>query len=104
MRRSGNRAVPFRLLYHPSVLTEDLPAVHPDVRARIRRALRERVALRPAHYGRALRGTLKNLWSLRVGDYRIIYTIEAHDVLVLRIGHRREVYRSASRRSLTGEE
>ena len=104
MRRSGNRAVPFRLLYHPLVLSEDLPTVHPDVRARLRRALRERVALQPARYGKALRGTLKGLWSLRVGDYRVIYAIDEDDVLVLRIGHRREVYRSASRRLPTTEE
>ena len=104
MRRSGNRAVPFRLLYHPLVLSEDLPTLHPDVRARLRCALRERIALQPAHYGKALRETLKGLWSLRVGDYRIIYTIEEGDVLVLRIGHRREVYRSASRRSPTTQE
>ena len=36
-----------------------------------------------------------DLWRLRVGDFRIVY--EIHDdvllVLVLRIGHRREVYR-----------
>jgi len=36
-----------------------------------------------------------NLWRLRTGNYRIVY--EIHDdrliVLVLRIGHRRDVYR-----------
>ncbi len=104
MRRSGNRAVPFRLLYHPLVLSEDLPTLHPDVRARLRRALRERVALQPTYYGKALRGTLKGLWSLRVSDYRIIYRIEEDDVLVLKIGHRREVYRVASRRHPSTQE
>ena len=36
-----------------------------------------------------------NLWRIRVGDYRIVY--EIHDdrllVLVVRIGHRKDVYR-----------
>ena len=34
-------------------------------------------------------------WRVRVGDYRIVYAIEDGDlvVLVLRIAHRREVYR-----------
>ena len=34
-------------------------------------------------------------WRIRVGDWRIIYTIEDREliVLVLRIGNRREVYR-----------
>ncbi len=35
-----------------------------------------------------------NLWRIRVGDYRIIYSIEdtIHIVDISRIGHRREVY------------
>lgn len=39
----------------------------------------------------------ENLWRIRVGDYRIIY--EIHDdrllVLVVRIGHRKDVYRGS---------
>ena len=36
-----------------------------------------------------------NLWRVRVGDYRIIYTIEDGRLLVLvvKIGHRGDVYR-----------
>ena len=36
-------------------------------------------------------------WRVRTGDYRIIYEIRDNEllVLVLRMGHRREVYRSA---------
>lgn len=34
-------------------------------------------------------------WRVRTGDYRILYEIfdEQRQVLILRIGHRREVYR-----------
>lgn len=41
-----------------------------------------------------LRGT-ENQWRIRVGDYRIIYEIDDDKrvVTILRIGHRREVYR-----------
>ena len=36
-----------------------------------------------------------NLWRIRVGDYRLVYTIEDDRliVLVVKIGHRREIYR-----------
>jgi mRNA interferase RelE/StbE len=36
-----------------------------------------------------------DFWRVRVGDYRIIYQIEDNKLLILvvRIGHRREVYR-----------
>jgi mRNA interferase RelE/StbE len=34
-------------------------------------------------------------WRVRIGDYRIVYEIEdaTRTVLVLRIGHRKEIYR-----------
>ncbi|MET3140364.1 MULTISPECIES: type II toxin-antitoxin system RelE/ParE family toxin [unclassified Arthrobacter] len=37
-------------------------------------------------------------WRIRTGDYRIIYEIRDQEllILVLRVGHRREVYRSTS--------
>ena len=36
------------------------------------------------------------LWRVRQGDYRIVYSIDdsQKNVTVLRIGHRREIYRS----------
>ena len=36
------------------------------------------------------------LWRIRQGDYRVIYGIDDHQhlVTVVRIGHRREIYRS----------
>ena len=47
------------------------------------------------HAGSALKGEFAGLRRIRVGDYRIIY--EADDgvllILVVRIAHRREVYR-----------
>ena len=36
------------------------------------------------------------LWRIRQGDYRIVYSIDdsQKNVTILRIGHRREIYRS----------
>jgi mRNA interferase RelE/StbE len=36
------------------------------------------------------------LWRIRQGDYRIVYAIDddAHIVTVVRVGHRREIYRA----------
>jgi mRNA interferase RelE/StbE len=64
---------------------------------RIAKFLYERVGRLndPRQIGEPLQGTLIGLWRYRVGDYRVICTLE-HDrlvVLVLRIGHRREVYK-----------
>jgi mRNA interferase RelE/StbE len=60
--------------------------------------LRERVAVLddPRSIGQALKGSqLGNFWKYRVGDYRIVASIEddALRILVVRIGNRKDVYR-----------
>ncbi len=40
-----------------------------------------------------LKGQFAGLRKYRVGDYRVIYAILREDVLVLRIGHRKDVYK-----------
>jgi mRNA interferase RelE/StbE len=49
----------------------------------------------PRRFGHALTGDRKGLWRYRVGDYRIVASIEDDHfiVLVVTIGHRREIYR-----------
>jgi mRNA interferase RelE/StbE len=49
----------------------------------------------PRQIGQRLQGTLSEFWKYRVGDYRLICSLEDDRfvVLVLRIGHRREVYK-----------
>jgi mRNA interferase RelE/StbE len=58
--------------------------------------LRKRIATteNPRRFGKPLTGDLKGLWRYRVGDYRIVAAIEEHRfvVLVVTVGHRREVY------------
>ncbi len=55
----------------------------------------DEMASNPRAKGKALSGSLGELWRYRVGDYRIICEIqdEKLTVLVVRVGHRREVYR-----------
>jgi mRNA interferase RelE/StbE len=40
-----------------------------------------------------LKGKFAGLRKYRIGDYRVIYAIIGDDCLVLRIGHRKEVYK-----------
>ena len=77
---------------------QDLAGMDKPAARRITAFLRERVALLddPRSIGEALKGSeLGAFWKYRVGDYRIIASIEdgALRVLVVRIGNRREVYR-----------
>ena len=44
-------------------------------------------------FGKPLRYSLKGARSLRAGDYRVVFAIERDDVvLIVKIGHRRDVY------------
>jgi len=49
----------------------------------------------PRRSGHTLRHDLAGLWRYRVGDWRLVCRIEdsTETILILRIGHRREVYR-----------
>lgn len=76
----------------------ELSKLDPPVARRILGFLHDRLATLedPRSIGEALKGsTLGTFWKYRVGDYRIIASIEDNEVfiLVVRIGNRRDVYR-----------
>jgi mRNA-degrading endonuclease RelE of RelBE toxin-antitoxin system len=50
----------------------------------------------PRRVGAPLRAELEGVWSARRGTYRVLYRIEEtnRQVIILRVGHRRDVYRS----------
>ncbi len=75
----------------------ELAKLDPPIARRILQFLRQRVAklADPRSIGEALHGSeLGEFWKYRVGAYRLVCSIEDGRlvVLVLRIGHRREVY------------
>lgn len=77
---------------------KDLAKLDKQAARRITTFLRERVAMLddPRSIGEALKGSrFGEFWKYRVGDYRIISSIEdgALRILVVKIGNRREVYR-----------
>ena len=73
----------------------DLSRIDKQHAKRIVRFLKDRVAPDPRASGKALAGELSGLWRYRVGHYRIICDIQDFTVrvLVLRIAHRKDVYR-----------
>ncbi len=79
---------------------KELAALDKSVALRIIAFLRERVAAleNPRSIGEALKGSkLGVFWKYRVGNYRIIASIEdgTMTILVVRIGNRKEIYRKA---------
>ena len=82
----------FEILYHPAVVREDIPGLNHDIKERLRTAIENRLTRAPEDYGKPLRGELRSLWSLRVGDYRVVYRIEQKRVKVIQIAHRKDAY------------
>jgi mRNA interferase RelE/StbE len=77
---------------------KELAKLDKPIAKRITVFLRERVAVLddPRSIGEALKGSkLGNFWKYRVGDYRLISSIEDGTlrILVVKIGNRRDVYR-----------
>ena len=76
----------------------ELDKLDPQVARRILRFLRDRVTTGledPRTLARPLKGsTNETLWRYRVGDYRIIAIVEDTNlrVLVVKVGHRSEIY------------
>jgi len=75
---------------------KELSKLDPQIAKRILHFLKSRLAKQkdPRELGEALKGSrLGDFWKYRVGDYRIIASIQDNTVciLVLRIGDRKEV-------------
>jgi mRNA interferase RelE/StbE len=76
---------------------KQITKLHREAQRAIIRFLRERLAgtENPRLWGKPLQGEKRGLWRYRVGDYRLICDIqdERITVIVLQVGHRKDVYR-----------
>lgn len=83
----------WKVVYKASV-KKDLKKISKDIQYIIRRAIEDKLMDDPLKFGTPLRKNLKGYFKLRVGDYRIIYSISKKSVTVhvIKIGHRKEFY------------
>lgn len=58
----------------------------------ILRAIEEKLTTEPLLFGKPLRHTLKGSRRLRIGDYRVIYTVKKTTVTISLIKNRSRVY------------
>ena len=79
-------------IYLKIVEEVDIPRLDLEIGRRIYQAIENKLRTQPFLYGLPLRGKLHKFWKLRVGDYRIIYTVLKKRIVILAIGHRRDVY------------
>ena len=91
IKRFGS-SVAYAIRYHHLVRKQDLPKLDNTTKTRIQKAIETRLMVAPEEYGEPLRKTLKGYWKLRVGDYRVVFTIEGEEITILGIRHRRDIY------------
>ena len=71
----------WKVVYKRSV-QKDLKKIPKKIKSLIKRAIEERLQVNPVYFGTPLKQNLKGLMKLRVGNYRIIYSIEKNTVVV----------------------
>lgn len=78
--------------------SKELKRLDPQVAKRVLEFLKKRLATQtdPRKLGQALKGSrLGDFWKYRVGDFRVIASIQDKTVciLVVRLGNRKEIYK-----------
>jgi mRNA interferase RelE/StbE len=81
----------YNIIYKKSV-HRDLKKLSKAEAGRILNQIEEELSKKADAYP-VLKGQFAGLQKYRVGDHKVIYAILGDDVLILRIGHRRDVYR-----------
>ena len=71
---------------------KDLKKLQKHDAARILDKIEEELSKNADRYP-ALTGKFAGLRKFRVGQYRIVYALQGENILILRIGHRSDIYR-----------
>lgn len=81
--------MPFEILFHPKSVD-----FLKKLDGRAKEAIKKKIAELRSYPERGKHLRYVPLWSLRVGDYRVIYEIKKDNeqVIVLFVGHRKDVY------------
>ena len=79
-------------VFYKASVEKDLKKLDKPTATRLLHKLERALSENPSA-GEPLGGEFRGLCKYRVGDYRVIYTKMPEGVLILRIRHRREVYR-----------
>ena len=88
----------WKVIYKKSI-KKDLKNISIDAQYLLKKAIEEKLKVDPVKFGMPLRQSLKGYMKLRVGDYRVIYSVikKTVTVLVIKIGHRKNVYENVAK-------
>ena len=83
--------MPFRLLYTRSAV-RDIVKLDAVAKKKIKKKI-EIFSQKPLSYAKKLVDPRIGTYRWRVGNYRVIFDIDGKNIVILRIGHRREIYK-----------
>jgi len=78
--------------YVPHYVPHYIEALDPKTKERIGLRL-VRFSEDPLHHAEELVHASVGSFRFRIGDYRVVFDLEGDELVVLRVGHRREIYR-----------
>lgn len=81
----------YRLLYTKTAY-EDIKKLDIVVKKRIKKKLEQFSASPPQHAKKLINSAI-GTYRWRVGNYRIVFDIDKTNIIILRIGHRKEIYK-----------
>lgn len=71
---------------------KDIKKLAPSIKLQIGKAVLK-LQNNPLEYSEKLTDTKIGTYRFRTGDYRVIFDIEGKDIVILRVGHRKEIYK-----------
>lgn len=81
----------FRVVYTKTA-AEDIRKLDPVAKKRIKNKI-EIYLQSPLTYAKKLTDLKIGTYRWRAGNYRIVFDIDGKNIVILRVGHRREIYR-----------
>lgn len=83
-------SVKFKLFYTKTAV-KDIQKLDQVVKKKIKKKI-ELFSKKPLFYARKLIKSSLGSYRWRVGSYRVVFDIERDKIIILRIGHRKEIY------------
>ena len=84
----------FEIIYAEQVVKKDIPNLSSKEKEVIRKSIEEKLGKNPMFFGKPLRYSLKPLRVLRVGNFRVVFSLSATQIKVIAIKHRSSIYKS----------
>lgn len=79
-------------LVYTARAVKDIQKLDEEIKKRIGKTLL-RYKEDPLRYSERLTDSSLGTYRFRIGDYRVIFDIDGNSIVILRVGHRKEIYK-----------